>query len=214
MAFTHASCARTHIESNERLEFLGDSILGLVVSDLLYNCNPPLPEGELSHIKSIVVSRKSCCLIAKQLELPQFILLGKGVVTLPDSIISNVLEAVIGALFLDGGYEIARAFIIRVFRPTIDAFFSNDASTQNHTPPCDVLDEDFKSRLQILVAKRFPGIQPEYSIVEEKGPPHSRLFQALVKVNSHKYLGVWRTTKRDAEQSAAQQAYQSLEKQD
>ena len=123
MALTHSSCANTHLESNERLEFLGDAALGFVVSNLLYSQFPQMQEGELSKIKSFVISRKTCQQVALRLELDRFLFTGKGIGSLPDSLIANVMEAVIGAIFLDGGYDEARVFVETNFQPEIERFF-------------------------------------------------------------------------------------------
>ena len=113
IALTHASIAKTRLCSNERMEFLGDSILGAVVCDELYKRYPNDTEGELTRVKSVVVCRETCSVVTKQLGLDRYIRLGKGLSTvneLPLSIVAGVLESVIAAIYLDGGFEAARTF--------------------------------------------------------------------------------------------------------
>ena len=122
-ALTHSSYSPVHIDSNERLEFLGDAALGLAVTNMLYRTFPKLNEGQLSSVKGSVVSRKTCARVAKRIDLGRFLFVGKGIESITDVILANATEAAIGAIFLDGGYEEARLFIEENFREEIDAFF-------------------------------------------------------------------------------------------
>ncbi len=119
---THASAARTRLESNERLEFLGDAILGAVVCESLYAQFPESPEGELTRIKSVVVSRENCADVFEQLGLMPYLVLGRGITVnrkIPPSVLATVFEAIIGGLALDGGYEVARRFLVQVLEDSI-----------------------------------------------------------------------------------------------
>src|SRR5262249_50422074 len=122
-ALTHASGADHRLASNERLEFLGDAILGAVVCDLLYTQFPEFLEGELTRIKSVVVSRRTCTRVSRKLGFDEFLVLGKGMggsEQTPSSVLADVFESVVGALYLDGGMEAARRFIVRHMGPEID----------------------------------------------------------------------------------------------
>ena len=115
-ALIHASGADNRLESNERLEFLGDAILGLVVCDLLFHRFPDFLEGELTRIKSVVVSRRTCAEISQRLGLDRFVHLGKGMTvqaTVPSSVMADLFESLIAAIYLDGGLDPARAFILQ-----------------------------------------------------------------------------------------------------
>src|SRR5690349_17404720 len=123
-AVTHASLVDSRLHSNERLEFLGDSVLGLVVCSHLFQQFPDLLEGEMTKIKSTVVSRKVCAEIATALGLHELLQMGKGmtkVKALPGSVLAAVFESLVGALYLDGGFEPAREFILKLMRPRIEA---------------------------------------------------------------------------------------------
>ena len=121
---THASGADHRLASNERLEFLGDAILGAIVCDLLFRKFPEYLEGELTKIKSIVVSRHTCAKISEELGIDEFLVIGKGMgshAQTPSSVLADVFESLIGAIYLDGGIEAAQRFIVRHIEPEIDA---------------------------------------------------------------------------------------------
>ena len=123
LALTHASVARTRIESNERLEFLGDAILGAIICEILYHRFPEFPEGELTRIKSSLVSRTTCAVVANQLGLSRFLILGKGLLThqqIPSSILAGVFESVVGAVHLDGGPVAVQAFVERAMATVLE----------------------------------------------------------------------------------------------
>ena len=198
-ALTHKSFAgeRRGVKHNERLEFLGDSILGAVVADYIYNQCPHDEEGVLSKIKSNLVSRRNLYLWGKQLRLGRLMNLGHGELITGgrerDSIISNAVEAVLGAVYLDGGYAAAEAVILPWVR------------TQSLTP--DV--RDFKSLLQELLQKKG-GQTPVYEVIQTVGPEHDKTFTVEVSLNG-KSLGTGKGhNKKMAEQAAAQCAFERM----
>lgn len=200
-ALTHKSFAGEHrsIHHNERLEFLGDSILGAFVADYIYCQCPHSEEGVLSKIKSNLVSRHNLYLWAKQLELGRFLRLGHGELSTGgrqrDSILSNAMEAVIGAVYLDGGYEAVQQVVL--------PWVQTQSLTQDSS--------DFKSILQEFIQKRSREV-PHYEIVQTVGPEHDKTFTVEVSLDG-KILGRGKgKNKKLAEQNAAQVAYQSLNK--
>ncbi len=200
-ALTHKSFAGEHrrTKHNERLEFLGDSILGAVVADYIYNQCPHVEEGVLSKIKSNLVSRRNLHLWGKQMSLGKFMLLGHGEIATGgrerDSIVSNAVEAVIGAVYLDGGYSAAQAVILPWVR--------SQALTQDA--------QDFKSILQEFLQKRGPQT-PVYEVVQTVGPEHDKVFTVQVSLLGQ-VLGRGKGhNKKSAEQAAAQNALTQLKK--
>ena len=200
-ALTHKSFAGEHrrTKHNERLEFLGDSILGAVVADYIYNQCPHVEEGVLSKIKSNLVSRRNLHLWGKQMSLGKFMLLGHGEIATGgrerDSIVSNAVEAVIGAVYLDGGYPAAQAVILPWVR--------SQALTQDA--------QDFKSILQEFLQKRGPQT-PVYEVVQTVGPEHDKVFTVQVSLLGQ-VLGRGKGhNKKSAEQAAAQNALTQLKK--
>jgi len=222
-ALTHSSCANTHIESNERLEFLGDAVLGQVVSIILYNRLPRFSEGDLSRVKSAIVSRKTCRKIALNLGLERFLLVGKGVGAVPDSLVSNVLEAVIGAILLDGGYEAARKFVEDNFTLEIERFFGYKRcefkdgqrlvylSSELENISDLKYDSNFKASLQTKVQRENPDLMPEYVLLDEQGPAHKRCFKIGVKIGDHKFQAAWGNSKKETEQNAAENALYQMQ---
>ena len=198
-ALTHKSFAGEHrgVKHNERLEFLGDSILGAIVADSIYNECPHDEEGVLSKIKANLVSRRNLYLWGKQLNLGQFMALGRGELSTGgrerDSIISNAVEAVIGAVYLDGGYPAARALIL----PWV--------KTQQLTQDT----QDYKSALQEFLQQRGPDV-PEYEVIQTVGPEHDKIFTVQVRLQG-KQLGTGKGhNKKLAEQAAAHTALMKL----
>ena len=192
-ALVHASIANARVESNERLEFLGDAILGMVVCDRLYRTYPAALEGELTKVKSNVVSRKTCAEIAREIGLERALVLGKGVgnrENLPASLAAASFEAVVGALYLDGGLEIARSFILKHLDPRIAR-----AATLGHQ-------HNFKSVLQ-QAGQRVSLPNPQYVVVEESGPDHAKTFLIRVDLNGRKFPARSGSSKKQAEQEAA-----------
>ncbi len=200
-ALTHKSFAGEHrgVKHNERLEFLGDSILGAIVADYIYNQCPHDEEGVLSKIKANLVSRRNLYLWGKALNLGQFIALGRGELATGgrerESIISNAVEAVLGAIYLDGGYEAARSVILPW------------AKTQELTQDA----QDFKSALQEFLQQSGPAV-PEYEVIQTVGPEHDKTFTVRVSLNG-KELGTGKGhNKKLAEQAAAHNALTNLKK--
>lgn len=199
-ALTHASGANHRLASNERLEFLGDAILGAVVCDLLFHQYPEALEGELTRIKSHVVSRRTCAKLSRKLGLEQFLVLGKGMGgqrQTPPSVLADVFESLIGAIYLDGGLGAARQFITQQLAPEVSAAVDGEGSA-NH-----------KSQLQ-QIAQRQYGSTPTYRLLDEKGPDHSKCFKISAQIGERHYPPAWGPTKKDAEQRAAWNALSQI----
>lgn len=193
-ALTHSTAASSMVDSNERMEFLGDAFLGLVVTDRIYHRFPDYLEGSLSIIKGEIVSRRSCTRIAKRLELEKHLILGKGFRQIPDSILANLIEALIAAVYLDGGAQTAREFVERIFN---DAF---DEATRepDHS--------NFKAILQTELHRNHSGVQAQYVILDEQGPPHHKCFKVQVRIGERAFQAAWANNKKEAEQKAAENA--------
>ena len=192
----HASTAADRLDSNERLEFLGDAVLGVVVCNELYQAQADLLEGDMTKIKSLVVSRQICAQISDESGLSDLLSLGKGMAggqDLPRSVAAAVFEAVIGAIFCDGGFAPAQDYILRMVRPQIAAAIEDEHKA------------NFKSMLQ-QVAQRKWGATPEYQLLDEKGPDHSKCFEIAVVVRHKHFPSAWGTNKKEAEQAAARRA--------
>ncbi|MEX2213132.1 MAG: ribonuclease III [Phycisphaeraceae bacterium] len=192
-AMTHASVAETRLHSNERMEFLGDAILGYVVSEYLFDTFPTYLEGELTKIKSAVVSRRACAKISEELDLISMLSLGKGMnahANLPSSVAAAVLESIIAAIYMDGGLRPARKFILKHMAPLIV-----EAAKSTHQ-------ENYKSALQHYAQKNMP-CNPSYVLLDEKGPDHCKAFQVCVEIDGDRFGPAWANSKKDAEQQAA-----------
>lgn len=201
-ALTHASGAEHRLASNERLEFLGDAILGVVVCETLFHMFPTLQEGDLTKIKSVVVSRQTCAKISLALRLDEYLILGKGMMTghpIPTSVLADVFEAVVAAVFLDGGNRPAREFIGRCVAPEIDQIVASRGG------------DNFKSTLQQL-AQRELSTTPTYSVVKEKGPDHSKHFKVVAELGNRQFDPAWGRNKKEAEQRAARNALSELKR--
>lgn len=199
-ALRHSSTADRRVESNERMEFLGDAIMGYIVCEYLFLHYPDLLEGDLTKIKSAVVSRRTCALISESKNLVSMLTLGKGMSgrsELPASITSAVLEAIIAAIYLDGGIEPAREFVLGVMIPYIE---DNAQSTHQH---------NFKSVLQ-QHAQRELAAAPVYALLDEKGPDHSKAFEVAVLIGDRRFPAAWANSKKEAEQRAALLALNEL----
>lgn len=187
---------------NEVLEFLGDAVLGLIVSDLLCTQHPDLSEGQMSKLKSYLVSAETLSRLADDFGLGEFILLGRGeektAGRAKNSILANSLEAVIGALYLDGGLERARDFVLDRVEPLLGDF---DADAQ----PL----RDFKSALQERVQSAGLPL-PVYDVVEEEGPDHDKVFHVEVRVSARWHARGQGRTKKRAEQRAARLVLDAL----
>jgi ribonuclease-3 len=192
-ALRHSSQADHRIESNERLEFLGDSVLGLVICEHLYQTYPKYLEGELTKIKSNIVSRKTCAELAIEMQLVDLLQLGKGMGTredIPLSLAAAVFESLIGAIYLDAGLGAARRFILRHVGDLISA-----AERLGHQ-------ENFKSVLQQSLQK-LGAENPVYPVIDEEGPDHDKCFQVCVQIGFRRFTSCWGKSKKQAEQEAA-----------
>ena len=199
-ALTHASGADHRLDSNERLEFLGDAILGAVVCELLFQQYPDYLEGDLTRIKSIVVSRHTCAKISESLGMQDFLIMGKGMSThptIPSSLLADVFESIVAAIYLDGGDRAARNFLENHVQAEIEAA-AEGASGIN-----------YKSLLQQL-AQREHGTTPIYQLVDEKGPDHSKCFKIAARVGGNRFNAAWGRNKKEAEQRAARNALNQL----
>ncbi|REK15772.1 MAG: ribonuclease III [Planctomycetota bacterium] len=199
-ALTHASGAHHRLASNERLEFLGDAILGAVVCELLYVQYPDYLEGDLTKIKSVVVSRQTCAKISEALGLQEFLILGKGMSahpSVPPSLLADVFESLAAAIYLDGGDPAVREFIIRFIGPEIELAAAGE------------LGGNYKSLLQQM-AQRENGSTPTYQLLDEKGPDHSKCFKVAAQIGRTRYQAAWGRNKKEAEQRAARNALAEL----
>lgn len=203
-ALTHKSYLQGTQEAgktdNERLEFLGDAVLALVISEYVTSACPSSREGELSKFKARLVSRHSLAHAAQRLRLGQWLRLGRGEERTKGrektSLLANALEAVIAAIYLDGGFEAARSFILRILKPELQRLDESSAET---------LDWDYKSRLQEWSHKHHETV-PQYRTIHESGPDHQKAFDVEVLVKG-RVLGRGRgKTRKEAEQQAARQA--------
>lgn len=199
-ALRHASSANHRVDSNERMEFLGDAVLGLVVCQVLYERLPTALEGEMTKIKSAVVSRRTCARVAEALRLTHGLVVGQGMENgdhLPPSLAAGTLEAVIAAVYLDGGLEAARAFILHHMEHELRK--ATDSRHQyNH-----------KSQLQQW-AQREMNATPVYELLDEQGPDHSKCFEVAVSLAGRQFPSAWGPNKKEAEQKAARLALLTL----
>ncbi len=199
-ALTHSSVASSRAASNERLEFLGDAILGMLICDEIYRRSPKLLEGEMTKIKSLVVSRQTCARIADDCGLTGLLYLGKGIdasAGLPSSLGAAVFESLIGAIYLDGGVKAAREFVLGKMGQIID-----EAMASSHQ-------RNYKSVLQ-QYAQRHWNATPQYDLLDEQGPEHAKCFEVAVALNGQQYPSAWGNSKKEAEQKAALTALLSL----
>lgn len=203
-AFIHRSflneCQFRHLTSNERLEFLGDAVLNLYVSTFLFERFPDRGEGLLSKQKAQAVCQTSCAIMMEQLGLIDHLLVGKGEQSLLSksrpSLGSDLFEAIVGAIYVDGGWGAAERFLCLHFEPHFSAM-------------ADTLPSNAKAELQEFLAKQGRGL-PEYKLKEVSGPPHDRLFNVCVFVGGQEMGSASGKTKREAEQQAAAQALSFL----
>ncbi|WP_455538176.1 ribonuclease III [Terrisporobacter sp.] len=201
-ALTHSSYSNENknYKFNERLEFLGDSVLSIVISDYLFNTEENLPEGELTKLRANIVCEESLSEVASKISLGKYLLLGKGEEATGGrdrmSILADALEAVIAAIYLDGGLEEARKFIFKYMKETIQDSIKGK------------IFRDYKTYLQeVLQSQGKQNIW--YKLIEEKGPDHNKRFVMEVGANDE-VLGVGEgKSKKDAEQVAAKAALQS-----
>ncbi|HYE97534.1 MAG TPA: ribonuclease III [Planctomycetota bacterium] len=199
-ALTHSSAKDKESPCNERLEFLGDAILGHVISEHLYHHFPGYEEGELSTMKSIIVSASTLSEKAFELGIDDIIILGRGLKekrNLPKSILANAFEAVIAALYLDAGFEKTREFILNTLRVKVDQILKDEH------------EKNYKSLLQDY-AQRMRATIPVYKVLKEEGPDHRKMFQVVVDLAGTQFGPAWGANKKEAEQRAAKKALQML----
>src|SRR5215831_13890327 len=198
-ALTHASGANTRLASNERLEFLGDAVLGVICCEQLYVRFPEFQEGDLTKIKSAVVSRRTCARMSKEYGLGEYLFLGKGMhlhAAVPANMLADLFESVVGAIYLDGGLDPAKAFVLKYLEPEIEQVAEGAHGNQ-------------KSVLQQEAQRRF-GATPQYVVLDEQGPDHSKCFKVAAEIDRRLYPAAWGPNKKEAEQRAAQNALADL----
>lgn len=202
LALTHRSFAYENggIPTNERLEFLGDSVLGIVVTETLYLTHPDLSEGRLAKLRAAVVNARALAEVAKVIGLGEHIMLGRGEESTGGrdkaSILSDTVEAVIGAVYLSGGFENARSVVHLLFDPLMENAAGLGAGL------------DWKTSLQELAAEHSLGV-PEY-VIQDEGPDHAKTFTAQVQVADSRYGHGTGRSKKEAEQQAAETAYRDI----
>lgn len=202
LALTHRSFAHEAggIPTNERLEFLGDSILGLIVTEHLYRVHADVPEGDLARMRAAIVSQKALSTVAERLGLGEYILLGRGELATggrkKPSILSDTVEALIGAAYLCHGLEPTRAVVTRLVAPLVESAADLGAGL------------DWKTSLQEAAAAQGKGA-PVYDVTGE-GPDHARFFTAVVLLDGEAYGTGTGSSKKVAEQEAAQNSYALL----
>lgn len=195
-AFTHSSAADNRLDSNERLEFLGDAVLSIVICQTLFERFSDYPEGELTKMKSMLVSRGTCAHVARRLGIPRYLVVGKGMAShkaFPTSLAAGLLEAVIAAVYLDSGFEAAQDFILKHFATLIDQIDSEEAHG------------NYKSLLQQHAQEQF-NASPVYVLLDEKGPDHNKCFESEVVIDQQHFPSAWGANKKEAEQKAAYNA--------
>jgi ribonuclease-3 len=202
LAVTHRSFAYENggLPTNERLEFLGDAVLGVVITEELYRRHPALPEGQLAKLRAAIVNSRALAAVGRTIELGSFVKLGRGEQASggreKSSIVADAVEAIIGAYYLDRGTEATRALVLRLFADALDEAATLGAGL------------DWKTSLQELAAERSLG-SPEY-VVLESGPDHQKAFHATVVLGDAEVGEGRGNSKKQAEQLAAEQAWTAL----
>jgi ribonuclease-3 len=193
LALTHGSLGAQR--DNERLEFLGDSVLDLVVAEALHELEPPLDEGPMTVLKADLVSRRALAVVARELKLDARARIGPGLAgqALPDSVLANLYEALVGAVHLDGGLPAARAFV----RATLQAALERAGRERSAANP--------KQELQILLQQSARAL-PRYTLLETRGAAHERVFRVAAEVDGEAHPAAWGRTLREAETWAAHEA--------
>lgn len=202
LALTHSSYANEHkahgVICNERLEFMGDAVLGFISAEFLYAKYPSKPEGELSKLRSSLVCESALDVYAKSIGLGSYLLLGHGEDLAGGrnrpSILSDAFEALIAAIYMDGGMERAKEFVL----PYLTEATESDAKTH-------ALNRDYKTALQ-EIAQKNPGEIISYAVVSESGPDHNKTFEVSVYLNSNLLASGNGRSKKEAEQDAAKKA--------
>ena len=191
------------IYSNQRLEFFGDSVLSLAVSEYIFTNLKSFPEGKLTELRAKVVCEKSLAKMARRLCVGDFLMLGKGERKSGGdkraSTLSDAMEAIIAAVYIDGGFESARELILSNLKEDIDAFAGGEDIAVN-----------YKSRLQEFTQAK--GISLSYELIGESGPEHEKTFEVCVVANGKRYPAGQGSSKKSAEQNAARNAYEQMSK--
>lgn len=206
-ALTHKSFPNENkklsLKDNERLEFLGDSVLSLAVSTYIFNKFSDFPEGELAKMRAVVVSAPILAEAAKKLDLGKYLFLGKGEEMTGgrerDSILADTMEAIFGALYLDQGFTAASDFVLKILKEDI-----KEVAKGNHI-------QDYKTMLQEII-QQDGNIRPEYEVIDEKGPDHNKTFIVAVKLKENSLGSGQGSSKKEAEQEAAKFALHKLDK--
>jgi ribonuclease-3 len=199
-ALTHASIADRRLDSNERMEFLGDAVLDLIVCEALYTRFPEYQEGDLTKVKSAVVSRRTCAEVANETGLTDLLIIGKGISSrsaLPSSLAAAVYESIVAALYLDGGFDVVKQYVLKTMTPKLEVIASNDHQ------------QNYKAVLQ-QHAQRVLNSTPYYELLDEKGPDHSKCFEVCVTVDGRRFTSAWGPNKKMAEQKAALLALEDM----
>ncbi len=205
-ALTHSSFVNENPDAdcrdNERLEFLGDAVLGVCISDLLMKKFPDYTEGQLSKLRASVVNEQPLAELARKFNLGDYLLLGRGEISTggrtKSSLLSNTFEAIIAALYLDSGFERTQEFIREIFEPLIE-----EGKTASY--------QDYKTTLQEMSQTRFKGL-PRYTLISEEGPDHEKIFSVRLSLADAIVATGTGKSKKEAEQQAAKTAIEELEK--
>lgn len=208
MSLAHSSYVNetlTEMQDNEKLEFLGDSVLALIVNEYLYKKYPEKVEGQLSKLKSIVVSEYSLASIARSIDLGDYLLLGKGERQYGgaerSAILADAMEAVLGAYYLDSGLEKAREFILPFIIKELNKINKNEHR------------KDYKTSLQLVVQQKYK-LCPVYKTVKEEGPDHNKIFYVNVYIENEEYGTGKGNNKKSAQQKAAKKALERIKNED
>lgn len=189
------------IYSNQRLEFFGDSVLSLAVSEYIFTNLKTFPEGKLTELRAKVVCEDALAKMARTLNVGDFLILGRGELKSGGqnrpSTLSDAMEAIIAAIYLDGGFDKAKEFVLSMLREDIDSYASTGEVVMN-----------YKSHLQEYVQSK--GYSVNYLLVDESGPDHAKCFKVCAVINGKKYASGEGTSKKKAEQEAARIAYEQL----
>ena len=199
-ALTHSSCLTVLDESNERLEFLGDAVLGMVVSELLFEQYPEFTEGVMTKTRSAVVSRKNLARLGLAMKLEQYVIVGRMFATpeaISHSVLSNAVEAIIAAIYQDSGIEAVREFVVRHLSGAIERAAASPGK------------KDFKSLL-VQWAQKERGQTPRYRLMSAAGPDHTKTFEVVVELEGFSLPAAWGLSKKQAEQRAARLALVEL----
>jgi ribonuclease-3 len=199
-ALTHASIADNRLDSNERMEFLGDAVLDLIICEALYQRFPQYQEGDLTKVKSAVVSRRTCAEVSNETGLTDLLIIGKGISSrsaMPSSLAAAVYESIVAAIYLDGGFDVVKDYVLRTMTPKVDLIAANSHQ------------QNYKAVLQQHAQKGL-GATPIYELLDEKGPDHSKCFEVCVTIGGRRFTSAWGPNKKMAEQKAALLALEDL----